>query len=233
MKYILPDWPAPSCVKACTTVKTSWGEKCAAEEKATLALIDLLNLPQPPIWLTQIHGNNAIKAIPANINQCADASYTSEPNQVCAVMTADCLPILITSKDGNHIAALHAGWKGLAAGIIENTLQKLNCPIQDLMAWFGPAIGPKKFEVGADVVDAFVSQEISFLPAFAPSQQGKWLANLYQLARIRLQQLGVKQIYGGQFCTYTQADLFYSYRRDNGQTGRMATLIWIQEKNLK
>ncbi|MBX3709271.1 MAG: peptidoglycan editing factor PgeF [Gammaproteobacteria bacterium] len=239
MKYIQPDWPVPCNIKAYTTLRNSWGERkpyhdknhggytCNIEESQQLET--LLQLPNKPIWLTQIHGNIVIKAAPENQKKAADASYATEPNQICAVLTADCLPILICNKQGTHVAAIHAGWRGLASGIIENTLKTLQQPSDELLAWLGPAIGPQKFEVGNDVYEAFTSEHIVSASAFTPHSPGKWLANLYELAKIRLNLMGISmpQIYGNHFCTYTQDELFFSYRRDKGKTGRMASVIWI------
>ena len=144
---------------------------------------------------------------------------------VCAVLTADCLPLLVCDRHGRHVAAIHAGWRGLADGIIEHTLQALPVAGHDLMAWLGPAIGRECFEVGRDVYDRFVGQDCDAVQAFEPLSDSRWHADLYRLARQRLATLGVSDIFGGQWCTYTDRERFYSYRRD-GQTGRMASLIW-------
>jgi YfiH family protein len=185
-------------------------------------------LPNEPIWLTQTHSTIAVEAIPEHAEQTADASYTDTVNRVCVVLTADCLPLLICNSRGTKVAAIHAGWRGLAGGIIENTLEKLALPGSELLVWLGPAIGPQKFEVGNDVYDAFIAQDESARMAFIPKAHDKWLANLYLLATQRLNKLGVTAIYGGDYCTHTQSDLFFSYRRDHGKTGRMASAIWIQ-----
>lgn len=182
-------------------------------------------------WLNQIHGNVACEALADGVVRDADASYTQNRNTACVIMTADCLPVLLCDKQGRQIAAVHAGWRGLAAGVIENTLETFPNPLE-VTAWLGPAIGPSAFEVGQDVVDVFTSLapntllELTKL-AFTPvaGTEGKWLADLYSLARIRLQALDVADIYGGEFCTYSDTQ-FYSYRR-SGITGRMASLIWL------
>ena len=184
--------------------------------------------------------------------QQADASYTDESGVVCAVMTADCLPLLVCSSDGGQIAAIHAGWRGLLAGVISNTVAAMKIPLSppfskgevsqlhntdlssplckrgargDLLVWLGPAIGPDCFEVGAEVRDAFLEKSAAFNNAFKEQSNGKWLADIYQLARIELAALGIANVYGGTHCTVTEHERFYSYRRDT-QTGRMATLIW-------
>lgn len=231
MNFISADWPAPENIKAYTTTRNSWGweNQPKKDAAATQQLCRLLQLPSEPIWLTQTHTAIAVEASADNKDINADASYTAMPHHVCVILTADCLPLLICNKQGTQIAAIHAGWRGLLHGIIENTINKLEQPHRDLLVWLGPAIGPQKFEVGADVYHAFTQQNAHAAAAFQPIKQDKWLANLYALAKIRLQQLGVTQIYGGQYCTHTQSDLFYSYRRDGGKTGRMASVIWIEE----
>jgi polyphenol oxidase len=229
MKYIKPDWPAPSPIKAYTTVRTGWGANNPDYMKESRDLESLLSLPEQPIWIKQKHTAIAIEAALKNKEQIADATYTSQCNRICIVLTADCLPILICNQQGTHVAAIHAGWRGLASGIIEATVQALQQPAQELLVWLGPAIGPQKFEVGRDVYDAFTHQSTESATAFTAYTEGKWLADLYALARIRLKWQGISQIYGGHFCTYTQEDLFFSYRRDKGITGRMASLIWVSE----
>lgn len=231
MKYLTPDWPAPAHIKAYTTTRHSFGTSksntISDEEKQHLQT--LFQLPNDPIWLNQTHSTSVIHAIPDNKYQMADASFTHQPNHICAVITADCLPILICNKQGTHIAAIHAGWRGLAGGIITNTLEALAQPANELLVWLGPAIGPQKFEVGKDVYEAFTHHHPESVSAFTPHKPEKWLADLYQLAKIRLTDHGISHIYGGNFCTFTQDDLFFSYRRDQGKTGRMASLIWIDQ----
>lgn len=235
MNYIQADWPAPSQIKAYTTLRKGWGHRSEAYNieqdtpflKDNSSLQALLHLPEEPIWLTQTHSTQVVEAIAENRKKIADASFTSHKNRVCIVLTADCLPILICTKKASHVAAIHAGWKGLASGIIETTIHALQQPPEELLVWLGPAIGPQKFEVGKDVFDAFVNRHPVSSAAFVAYKQDKWLANLYDLARIRLSLLGVSDIFGGHYCTYTQEDLFFSYRRDQGKTGRMASLIWI------
>lgn len=241
MKFIKPEWPAPKNIKAFTTTRHGWGGRKpyhdanrgyithadANSMHENQKLITLLELPDEPIWLTQTHSAIALEATPTNQEKTADASYTQTTKRVCVVQTADCLPLLICNKQGTAIAAIHAGWRGLAGGIIETTLAAMQQPTHDLLVWLGPAIGPQKFEVGKDVLDAFVNRYPDAHPAFKPHTEGKWLANLYELAKLDLQKAGVTQIYGGDYCTYTQDELFFSYRRENGKTGRMASLIWM------
>lgn len=223
MKYIKANWPAHPKIKAYTTLREGWFGR-------NENLMNLLPIPEEPIWLNQQHTTKAIDATSdLSSEPVADASYTTRPNQVCVVTTADCLPILICNKKGTHVAAIHGGWRGLAAGIIESTLKALPLKPEDLLVWLGPAIGPKKFEVGDDVYSAFTERYPEAACAFYYCGRGKWLADLYMLASIRLNLCGVLQIFGGDFCTYTQKDMFYSYRREKEQTGHMASVIWISD----
>lgn len=234
MKYLTPNWPAPKNIKAYTTLKDAWhpmpdrtGLKNVSDLQ-TAALKKLLVMPNDPIWLTQIHGTQAVLACKSNECAEADASFTQEHHQVCAILTADCLPILVCNRAGTHVAAIHAGWRGLSHGVIESTLAQLNLPMNELLVWLGPAIGPLKFEVGDEVFQAFTHNQPEAKAAFKQKQPHKWLGNLYALAALRLTRLGVTNLYGGQYCTYTQDALFFSYRRDKACTGRMASVIWIE-----
>jgi len=239
MNWIKPDWPAPRNIHAAVTLRTggiSQGSfsslnpalhvndspQSVAENRHIIST--MLDLPSSPVWLEQIHSDRVVKAeySPQTLQQ-ADASYTDQSKIVCSVLTADCLPVLLCSPDGTKIAAIHAGWRGLLAGIISNTVKAMHTP--DIMAWLGPAIGPECFEVGAEVKTAFVNKSSTFSDAFKLHHTDKFLADIYQLARIELASLGITQVYGGQFCTVTDQQRFYSFRRD-GETGRMATLIW-------
>lgn len=238
MKYIKPNWPAPTHIKAYTTVRNSWGHYTPHHaidpetgDREDYHLKTLLNLPESPIWTKQTHSAIALEALPSNQAQIADATYTNKANRVCAVLTADCLPLLVCNRQGTHVAAIHAGWRGLASGIIESTLARISQPADDLLVWLGPAIGPSKFEVGKDVYDAFTSVHAESALAFTAYREGKWLANIYELAKVRLKLLGVFNIFGGDHCTFSQPDLFFSYRRDQGKTGRMVSLIWIAENS--
>jgi YfiH family protein len=200
------------------------------------------NIPSEPLWLNQVHGievadfknehNRMMRHNDSEKPITADASVAFKPNQVCVALTADCLPLLVCNKQGTKVSAIHAGWKGLAAGVIEAAIEKMQCNPRDLLVWLGPAIGPDSFEVGQDVLEAFgVMQSQAGSEdklGFRPMSQGKFLANIYQLARQRLNQLGIdnQAIYGGDRCTFKEKEHFYSYRRDK-ETGRMASLIWI------
>lgn len=203
---------------------------------------DSTSSPQPlanPVWVSQAHGTNVLnldqmaKFFPpeqeiSNANFEADAVYSSRTAQPCLVQTADCLPVLFCDSEGREVAAAHAGWRGLAAGVLDATVASFEAFPNQLLAWMGPAIGAQHFEVGEDVYQSFSSWGDSYSKAFQPisgTQQQKWLADLYQLARYKLESLGLNQIFGGDYCTYRQSDLFYSYRRD-GATGRMASVIW-------
>lgn len=242
---LFPDWPAPHTVCAVSTKRGggnsigvyqgfNLGDHVGDEPSRVAANRQLFcqraKMPQPPLWLQQVHGIEVARpdfiTLPAGQPLVADAAYSCAPQHVCVVMTADCLPLLVCDKAGQEVAAIHAGWRGLAAGVIEQTLGHFRAAPQDIMAWLGPAIGPEAFEVGAEVKAAFVAQDPAAEQAFNALGQGKYLADIYQLARQRLAALGVTAIYGGEHCTYHQAQDFFSYRRD-GQTGRMATAIWL------
>jgi polyphenol oxidase len=211
---ITPNWPAPAKVKAFTTTR-----------KNSAVLRN--HLPSEPCWLKQVHGVHVVEAKISDAKIIADAAFTRQTNIVCAVLTADCLPIFLCDRNATIVAAIHAGWKGLAAGIIEQTVKALNIPAENLLAWLGPAIGPTKFEVRADVLEKFITVDPQAEQAFKPFTSDSWLADIYLLAKQRLQQCNVTAIYGGGLCTYSDEQRFFSYRRDNQQTGRMASLIWL------
>jgi YfiH family protein len=244
-RWIEPDWPAPARVRAVSTTRQRGhgggpfatfnlsdyvGDSTAAVNLNRALLRAQLSLPSEPHWLRQVHGTRVLRldAPPLEGVQPpeADASVTAIPGVVCVVQTADCLPVLLCDRDGTYVAAVHAGWRGLVAGVIEAAVTEMKTPGTRLMAWLGPAIGPDAFEVGDDVRDAFTRDDAGAASAFRSRGEGKWVADLYQLARLRLQRLGIEHVSGGTWCTYTDAQRFYSYRRD-GVTGRMATLIWI------
>lgn len=192
-------------------------------------LQQLLQLPAAPHWLQQVHGTHVIDAaLFGEQAPQADGSWSARAGVVCAVMTADCLPLLLTDREGTCVAAVHAGWRGLSAGVIEQAISCMHAPGDSLMAWLGPAIGPSAYEVGAEVRDSFLSHAACAADAFQPNGAGHWLVDLYQLARQRLAACKVTAVYGGQLCSYSDANRFYSYRRD-GVTGRMASLIWLQD----
>jgi polyphenol oxidase len=238
--WLVPDWPAPENIRAYVTTR---GGGVSAGPYAGLNLADhvgdepnnvaanraLLNscLPSEPRWLNQVHGNIAVAADSIEPGCEADGSYTASAGVVCAVLTADCLPVLLTDRRGSKVAVAHAGWRGLSRGVIEQTVEGMGVPPPELLVYLGPAIGPRRFEVGEDVRDVFLEDDEDALTAFMPTVEGKWLANLYELAQLRLRRLGVEEVYGGDCCTYIEQDRFFSYRRD-GKTGRMASLIWME-----
>ena len=241
MNLILPDWPAPARVQSLMTTREGgvsgppWtslnlgdhvGDDPAhvASNRARLRE----QLPAEPGWLKQVHSARVVE-LGRDADLEADASFTRQAGQVCAVLTADCLPVLFCDRTGTVVAAAHAGWRGLAGGVLEATIAAMRVPPGDVLAWMGAAIGPQAFEVGDEVREAFVGQHLEAATAFLPhpaSIPGKWLADIYRLARIRLERAGVQAICGGGRCTYQEAGAFYSYRRD-GITGRMASLIWL------
>lgn len=240
-KLILPDWPMPATVKACSTTRyggisefpydslnlgTHVGDIATSVVTNRQSLVEQAGLPQMPVWLEQVHGTRVLHLDGKTVSDVqADAVYSRVSGQVCAVMTADCLPVLFCSSAGDEVAAAHAGWRGLCAGVLEQTLAQFNADPSSIIAWLGPAIGPQQFEVGEEVKQAFIQIDAQFSAAFTPSGS-KYLADIYLLARLRLQAAGIYAIYGGDRCTVTEKQHFFSYRRD-GITGRMASLIWL------
>ncbi|WP_460841546.1 peptidoglycan editing factor PgeF [Noviherbaspirillum agri] len=187
-------------------------------------------LPAEPVWLSQVHGSRVIDAATAGDSAEADACIATQAGVICAIQTADCLPVLFCDVEGGIVGAAHAGWRGLAGGVLENTLSAMRAAgAGEITAWMGPAIGPECFEVGQDVVDAFTAQDADAADVFKPlhGRDGKYLADIYSLARRTLRNAGVEKVFGGGRCTVTEKDLFYSYRRDK-TTGRMASLIWLK-----
>ena len=239
MNWIKPDWPLPAHIHAAVTLR-SGGVSLGGYASLNPAdhvhddpvhvqtnrqiIRDRLQLPAEPVWLQQVHGIRVVKADQVQEREQADASFTDQAGIVCAVLTADCLPVLFCGDDGAVIAAAHAGWRGLQAGVIAETLSAMRS--RQVSVWLGPAIGPDNFEVGDEVRDAFVNDNPKAERAFKVNGPGKWLADIYQLARLQLAELGVEQIHGGGHCTVADARCFYSYRRDGAKTGRMASLIW-------
>lgn len=241
MIWLKPTWPAPHQVQAVCTTRTGGisqapfdtlnlgdhvGDQPAAVAHNRRLVAETLNLASTPLWLQQVHGVTVARHNVDNLGCSADASVSFEKTEVCVVMTADCLPVLFCDRAGTRVAAAHAGWRGLCDGVLEATVRALDCDPADLLAWMGPAIGPQAFEVGSEVRAAFMAHHQQAAEAFKPKPDGKWLADIYQLGRQRLAALGLVAVYGGEFCTYTQQDRFFSFRRD-GQTGRMASLIWL------
>lgn len=185
-------------------------------------------LPGAPVWLNQVHGAGVVDAAAVSGVPDADASFTTRPGVVCAIMTADCLPVLFADATGAVVGAAHAGWRGLAQGVLQNTVARMReAGTGDITAWLGPAIGPRAFEVGAEVRAAFVDADPAAAAAFVVHPGGKFLADIYRLARLALAGCGVRQVGGGDFCTVSDDARFYSYRRDR-VTGRMASLVWIR-----
>ncbi len=240
-QFILPDWPAPANVRAAVTTRaggasrapydtfnlaTHVGDDPAAVRENRARLRAALLLPAEPVWLKQVHGVVMVDAAQNGVEPEADGAFATQPGAVCAVLTADCLPVLLCNRAGTKVAALHAGWRGLAGGVIEAGVKVLGVPGSELLAWLGPAIGPASFEVGPEVRVAFIQRDTQAAQAFRGAREGKYLADIYQLARLRLLRLGVAAVYGGGFCTVTDSARFFSYRRD-GATGRMASLIWL------
>ena len=238
---LVPEWPAPSNVKCLMTRRTGgvsqapWtslnlGDHVGDDPAHVAANRARLRrfLPAQPGWLNQVHSARVVDLDKQRTDLEADASFTRQTAQICAVLTADCLPVLFCDRAGSVVAAAHAGWRGLADGVLEATVAAMQVPPGEVLAWMGAAIGPQAFEVGDEVRQAFIAQQAEAATAFVPQPTpGKWLADIYQLARIRLQHAGVQAIYGGGRCTFNEADSFYSYRRD-GVTGRMASLIWLE-----
>ena len=239
--WIVPGWPAPANVKALITTRAggvskgpfasfNLGLRTGDDPQAVAANRDRLNslLPQQPSWLRQVHGTSVIEADTLAGRPEADAGIARRPGTVCAVLVADCIPVLLADRAGTTIAIAHAGWRGLAGGVIENTARRMAVDPRGLIAYLGPGIGPGAFEVGADVRDAFLACDADAAAAFTPHAAGKWLADLFLLARQRLRRAGVGEIHGGALCTYSNARRFFSYRRER-TTGRMAALIWRSE----
>ncbi len=239
--WILPDWPAPPNVRAVSTTRVGGvssppyhglnladhvGDSPMAVQANRQWLSETLKLPAEPNWLHQIHGVRVIPADATDAKPEADGSFAVRPGVVCAVLTADCLPLLLCDRAGSRVAVAHAGWRGLFAGVIEATVDSLEVRASELMAWLGPAIGPKAFEVGDEVRSRFTDQAEVAQRAFRPSASGRWLADIYELACQRLKSRGITAIYGGNLCTLSDPKRFFSYRRD-GTTGRMASLIWL------
>jgi len=238
--WIVPEWPAPARVKSLVTTRQggvsagpyaslNLGLHTGDDEAAVHANRARLRgcLGAEPKWLHQVHAARVVGADDLVDAPAADASITRSPGTVCAVTIADCLPVLLCDRAASVVGIAHAGWRGLGAGVIENTVRAMNAPPRELLAYLGPAIGPDAFEVGSDVRDVFVAHDRKAAAAFAPSSGGKWLADLCALARHRLADCGVDAVFGGRLCTYRDAARFFSYRRDK-TTGRMAALIWLE-----
>ena len=239
--WIVPDWPAPANVRAVCSTRNGGvsvapyasmnpadhvGDDPAAVATNRERLQQSLTLPGSPVWLRQVHGNSVVDAANTAPAPEADAAYSHSAGVVCAVLTADCLPVLLCDRAGSMVAVAHAGWCGLAAGVIEQTVQAAGLADKPVLAWLGPAIGPAAYVVGDEVRDSFIAHDAQAESAFKPAATGGWHADLYQLARQRLNACGIHAVSGGGWCTRTDQDRFFSYRRD-GVTGRMATMIWL------
>lgn len=236
--WLTPDWPAPLSVRAFVTtraggisqgpwaglnlgLRTDDDPAAVAENRARLEAC----LPQPPKWLAQVHGSTVVDADTLEGQPQADASIARATGTVCAIQIADCLPVLFTDRAGSCVAAAHAGWRGLAGGVLANTVAGMGVAPEDLLAWIGPGIGPSAFEVGGDVLQAFCTGHPENRAAFQQLREDKWLCDLPALAHLALRRCGVSAIYGGHWCTWSDTQRFYSYRRDR-ITGRMAAVIW-------
>jgi len=241
MDVIEPEWPAPGRVHAVFTLRVGGvsaapydsfnvgahvGDAPQAVEDNRRHLRESLRLPDEPVWLEQVHGTDVVELeSPAGRRQ-ADAAVTHSTGRVCVIQVADCMPVLFAAQDGSAVGAAHAGWRGLAGGVLEATVRALRVPPRELLAWLGPAISQEHFEVGDDVRAAFMVSDSGATEAFVPNTRGRWQCDLYALARRRLAALGVDNVFGGGWCTYADPARFFSFRRD-GRCGRMAALIWL------
>ena len=250
IEWLTPEWPAPAGVRALSTLRGGGvsqapyasfnlaqhvGDAAAAVAENRRALRAAAKLPAEPAWLGQVHGicvrdldsPGAAAAGGAEAAGAADAAVTRQAGRVCAILTADCLPVLLAAESGDRVGAAHAGWRGLAAGVIEATVRALGGSPRELLAWLGPAIGPCHFEIGPEVRDRFMREDRGAGPAFEANSRGRFMADLYVLARRRLERLGVERVYGGGACTYAEDNKYFSHRRD-ARTGRQASLIWLE-----
>jgi hypothetical protein len=238
--FLPADWPAPANIRALTTLRSgqgvsdppfdrfNLGVRCGDDPAVVLVnrqrLSEALALPSEPAWLSQVHGTKVV-AEPGADEPEADAAVSAQAGRVLAILTADCLPLLFCDETGSEIAAAHAGWRGLAAGVLEATVAAMQSPPHRLMAWLGPAAGPDAYEIGPEVREAFLAHDSRAEEAFMPTRPGHWRVDLYALARQRLADAGVERVFGGGLCTIGDPGRFYSHRRDH-RTGRMASLIW-------
>jgi YfiH family protein len=236
------DWPAPPNVRAVATTRVGGvsvgayaslnlgahvGDDARAVRENRLRLRTALGLPRDPVWLNQVHGTAVVEATSHDSPPTADASVARSSGQSCVVLTADCLPVLLCDREGTSVAAAHAGWRGLAGGVVESALRAMGVAPRQVLAWLGPAIEQDMFEVGPEVREQFVARSADNAVSFKENARGRWQADLYDLARRELARLGVTQVFGGGFRCYGDRDRFFSFRRD-GTTGRMATLVWMK-----
>jgi len=239
--WIVPRWQAPARVRCLITTRSggvssgayascNLGLRTGDDPAAVAANRSRLRavLPQDPRWLRQVHGARVVGADDLDCETEADAAIARQAGTVCAVLVADCMPVLLCDDDARAVAIAHAGWRGLSSGVVENAVRAMQIAPARLMAYLGPAIGPEAYEVGMDVYDAFVGRDPAAAAAFRRHGAGKWLADLFSLARLRLAGCGVTRVHGGGVCTFGDAQRFYSFRRDRA-TGRMAALIWLAE----
>lgn len=240
--WIIPDWDAPARVRAVSTTRhggisrSPWeglnlglhvGDDDKSVQRNRDILVEKLGLTSQPFWLNQVHGVSVANASNVQDQVDADASFCCKTGPVCVVMTADCLPVILTDHEGSCVAAAHAGWRGLLDGVLEATIEALPADNSSIIAWMGPAIGPQAFEVGAEVYAQFTEQSPDFGRAFSRGEGDKWMMDIYEIAKQRMLNMGIHHVYGGGLCTYSDPERFFSYRRD-GQTGRMATLVWLE-----
>jgi YfiH family protein len=243
LELLVPQWPAPAGVRAAFTLRAGGasvapydslnvgihvGDAAVAVGENRRRLRERLRLPAEPVWLEQVHGAAVVDldALTTDSLPRADGATTRGGGGVCVIQVADCLPVLFAAQDGSAVGAAHAGWRGLAAGVLEATVRNFSVPPVELLAWLGPAISQKHFEVGAEVRAAFTAVDPAASAAFQPNTRGRWQCDLYALARRRLAALGIDRVFGGGWCTYDDPSRFFSFRRD-GQSGRMAALIWL------
>lgn len=250
LDIIDPDWPAPPSIIALTTTRLGGvsegpyasfnlghhvGDNPDHVKQNRDRLLKAINVHHEPIWLNQTHSNIIINLDNHDLTKMvanpptADGCYTAKPQQICAVLTADCLPVLLCNRAGSEVAAVHAGWRGCLSGILSEAIKNFRSPPSDILAWLGPAIGPEAFEVGPEVFEAFTSHEPKNTAAFIPQTNGKYLANLYLLATLSLNREGVTAVSGSDYCTFTDDKMFFSYRKAGGNTGRMASIIFIAD----
>ncbi len=247
-KFLIPQWPSPERVRAISTTRTGGvsrrpydglnlgvhvGDSPEAVRENRRLLESALGLPGSPVWLNQVHGTDVIYVDRATAGvQTADAAWTDQPGCVLSVMTADCLPVLLASKSGDVVAVAHGGWRGLVNGILQKTVAALPVRTDEILAWLGPAIGPSKFEVGAEVRDAFVNIDSAFAACFQLSAQStdKFFADIFRIGQHCLHDAGVTGVFGGGVCTFERQESYFSHRRDQGNTGRMASLLWMDHR---
>lgn len=240
--WITPDWPAPANVKALATLRaggvsegpyaslnlaTHVGDRAEHVARNRALLREAAQLPTEPVWLEQVHGTTVWNAAQESGSPpTADAAFATARHRICTIMTADCLPVLFCDLDGQVVGAAHAGWRGLAGGVLDATVAAMSVPASRVVAWLGPAIEQSAFEVGAEVRDQFMARTQKHADAFVRNARERWQADIYRLARVELERMGIAGVYGGAFEVFADADRFFSYRREK-HTGRMATMVWI------